>query len=68
MRLTLVVCHEAVSLAALGKLDSVARNPTVTIKSAIATKTMLPIADAMELRRRAAHRAILSKLSTPAGI
>jgi hypothetical protein len=52
----------------LGKRDSVARTPTVTIRSAIATKTVPPIAVAMKLPRRAANRATLSKLFTPAGI
>jgi len=68
MRLTFDVCQEVVFCPELGKRDSVARTPTVTIRSAIATKTVPPIAVAMKLPRRAANRATLSKLFTPAGI
>lgn len=68
MRLLFDVCQEVVFCPELGKRDSVARTPTVTTRRAIATKKTLPIAVARELPRRAAHRAILNKLFTPARI
>ncbi len=68
MRLLFDVYQEVVFFPLLRMRDSVARTPTVTISSATAANAMLPIAVAMELPRRAAHRANLSKLVTPAGI
>ena len=67
MRLLFEVCQVLVVSPVLGKRDSVARSPTVTIKSAIATKTAPPTAVAMHVPRRAAHRAYLIKPFTPDG-
>lgn len=68
MRLLFDVCQLAVFRPAVSMRDSVARTPTVTTRSAIATKTVPPIAVARDFPRRVAHRAFLSKLSTSNGI
>lgn len=67
MRLTFEVCHEAVSRCSRHTRDSVARTLTLTIRRAIATKIIRPIAGAMEFSPRAAHRINLTKLDTPDG-
>jgi len=67
MRLLFEVCQEVGFCPRVYTRDSVARTPTVTISSAIATKMTSATAVAMQLPRRAAHRALLSKLSTPVG-
>jgi len=64
MRLLLEVCHEVELRPVVYSRDSVARVPTVTTRSATATKTTRPSAFAMQLPRRAAFRAFRNKLFT----
>lgn len=62
------MCQEVVFTRTARNRDPVARTPTVTIRSVIAKKRALPATAATTPPRRAACRAILSKLPTPAGI